>query len=265
MKLSDRYRPALRSSLARRFIVAIVLFSSAITLVLTALQLYAEYRHEVEGLETNLQQTERVHLKSLTQSLWTTNIKELTLQLEGLTQTPNLEYVAVHEGERLWAQAGQRVSTRVLEYRYPMVYVRAGKPRQIGTLTVVASLDNVYRHILTRATVILLSNGLKTFLVAGFIFVFFHWLVNRHLQSIAAHIRGLKHDGPMVPLKLVRVPRPAPDELDELTSTINHMQEHALAVLTRLRENETQLSWPTTPRPRCLRDRSSLSVRERPV
>jgi hypothetical protein len=207
MKLLDRYRQALRSSLARRFIVAIVLFSSAITLALTALELYSEYRDEIGGIEEYLQQTEKVHLKSLTQSLWSTHAKELTLQLDGLTQVPNIEYAAVHEGERLWAQAGKRVSTRVIERHYPMIYVRDGTARQIGTLTVVAGLDNVYQHILTRAVVILVSNGFKTFLVAGFIFVFFHWLVNRHLQAIAAHVRGLEHAGSMAPLKLARAPQ----------------------------------------------------------
>ena len=242
MKQLGRYRQTLRSSLARRFIVAIVLFSSVITLVLTALQLYGEYRYEVEGLEADLRQVEQVHLKSLTQSLWATNIKELTLQLEGLTQVPNLEYAAVHEGERLWARAGERSSTNFIERNYPIIYMRGGKPREIGALTVVASLDNVYQHILTRAVVILLSNSLKTFLFAGFIFAFFHWLVNRHLQSIATHVRSLENVGLMVPLQLARPPRAAPDEFDELASAINLMQERTQATLTFLRESEQQLS-----------------------
>ncbi|HLD13876.1 MAG TPA: hypothetical protein VJB18_04085, partial [Burkholderiales bacterium] len=232
MKLLARYRETLRSPLARRFIVAIVLFSSAVTLTLTALQLYTEYHHEVEGLEEDLQQVEKVHLKPLTQSLWATNTKELTLQLEGLTQAPNIEYTAVYESERLWTQAGKRASTHVLERRYPMVYIHAGKSREIGTLTVVASLDNVYKHILTRATVILLSNAFKTFLVASFVFAFFHWLVNRHLRTIAAHVRGLEDVDPMVPLQLTRAPRPTSDELDEVVSAINLIQERTRAALT---------------------------------
>lgn len=238
MRRFTRYRETLRSPLARQFIVAIILFSSVVTLVLTALQLYAEYRHEVDGLEKSLRQVEKVHLKSLTQSLWATNVKELMLQLEGLEQVPDIEYVAVYEGERLWVQAGKRVSTYVLERHYPMVYVLAGKSREIGTLTVVASLDNVYQYILTRATIILLSNALKTFFVAGFIFVLFHWLVNRHLRTIAEQARL----EPANDIVLKRSPRgERRDELDDLVAALNTMRTKLTASLSSQRERSTAL------------------------
>ena len=84
MKLAGMDRSRLRSPLAQRLIVAIILFSSAITLILTVIQLYGQYRNDVNDIETDLAQIERVHLKTLTQSLWATNSKDLALQLEGL-------------------------------------------------------------------------------------------------------------------------------------------------------------------------------------
>jgi diguanylate cyclase (GGDEF)-like protein/PAS domain S-box-containing protein len=234
-------RSRLHSPLARRLIIAIVLFSSAITLVLTAIQLYREYRHDLQGIEADLAQTELVHLKALTQSLWATNQKELALQLEGLVQVPNIEYVGVHDGRRLWAQAGKRAARNVIERRYPLKYQHRDSEREIGTLTVVASLDGVYMRLVNQAIVILASNALKTFLVAGFIFVFFHWLVNRHLLTVTGYVSALDPAVASAPLSLPRPPDHAPDEFDELTEAINRLHDRTHAAVTALAESERRL------------------------
>lgn len=228
----------LRSPLARRLIVAIVLFSSAITLVLTAVQLYGEYRYDVRGIEADLQQVEQVHLKALTQSLWATNHNELTLQLDGLVQVPTLEYVGVYEGTKRWAEAGARKSRNVIERRYPMWYQHRGGQQQIGELIVVASLDSVYRHLVNQAIVILISNGIKTFLVAGFIVLFFYWLVNRHLLTITDYLRRLRPDQATPPLTLHRRASRTSDEFDELAHAINGLHERNVAAVQALTESE---------------------------
>lgn len=238
MKLAGMDRSRLRSPLARRLIVAIILFSSAITLILTAIQLYGQYRNDVNDIEADLAQIEQVHLKALTQSLWATNSKDLALQLEGLVQVPNFEYVAVHEGVKLWAQAGQRTPHTVIERSYPMIYQHRETTRQIGTLSVVVSLDAVYQHLLNQTFLLLASNALKTFLVAGFMFAYFHWLVNRHLLSVTGYMRGLDPHRPAPPLALSRPSRRRPDEFDELTAAINGMNEKTYAALTALSTSE---------------------------
>jgi len=65
VKFSDLERSRLRSPLARRLITAIILFSSAVTLILTVIQLYGQYRYDVDGIETDLAQIQQVHLKAL--------------------------------------------------------------------------------------------------------------------------------------------------------------------------------------------------------
>ena len=238
MTPAGQHRRPWRSPLARRLIIAIVLFSSAVTLILTAIQLYGQYRYDVHAIEADLAQIEQVHLKALTQSLWATNNKELSLQLEGIIQVPNFEYAAVHDGSRLWAQAGKRSARSVVERTYPMRYPVQGKERQIGTLSVVASLDAVYQHLLTQAIVILASNALTTFLVAGFILVFFHWLVNRHLLTVTDYLHDLDVHTPAPALSLRRAARTSSDEFDQLVMAINRMHGKASASLAELRASE---------------------------
>ena len=238
MTIFGLIREKLRSPLARRLIIAIIVVSSTITLCLSALQLYGEYRSELGSIQAVFRQIEEVHLKSLSQSLWATNEPELQLQIEGIVRVPNLEYIAVREGDTIWAQAGHRTSRKIIERQYPMTYVHRGETIDIGTLTVVAGLDAVYRGLVNRAFIILASNAFKTFLVAGFAFAFFHWLVNRHLLSIAAYLRGLDLRGHASSLILVRAARRQPDELDEVAAAINLMQENARSTLDALRANE---------------------------
>ncbi|MDO8535268.1 MAG: PAS domain S-box protein, partial [Xanthobacteraceae bacterium] len=236
-----RYVPdlaSLRSPLARRLIVAIILVSSTITLCLTAFQLYGEYRSELEIIEGDFRQIDAVHLKSLSQSLWTTDEAELRLQIEGVVHLPNLEYVVVREGDRILAQAGRRVSSKIIERQYPLTNVHRGQTLEIGTLTVVAGLDTVYRELAKRVFIILASNAFKTFLVAGFAFAFFHWLVNRHLLAIAGYLRGLDLRGRASPLILARAAGRRPDELDEVAAQLNRMLDAQMEAFRQLRENE---------------------------
>jgi len=234
-------REKLRSPLARRLIVAIILVSSTITLCLSALQLYGEYRSELGGIQTVFRQIEQVHMKSLSQSLWDTDAAAVQLEIEGMVRVPNIEYVAVREGDRIWAQAGRRTSGNIFERQYPITYVYRGRTLEIGTLTVVASLDAVYRGLVDRAFIILASNAFKTFLVAAFAFAFVHWLVTRHLVSIAGYLRGVDLRGRAPSLTLARAASRRPDELDEVTAAINLMHENARSLLTEL-QHETELA-----------------------
>ena len=240
------WRPdLLGSSLARRLIVAIVLFSLGITLFLTVIQLYSQYSDDMDDIQEDLQQIEQVHLKALTQSLWATNENDLLLQLQGIVRIPKFEYVTVREGDKLWAEAGVRHSAHVLERHYPMMYPLEGREILLGTLTVVVSLDEVYRGLLAQALWILASNCLQTFLMAGFAFVLFHLLVNRHLETMATYVRGMDARQPAAPLILAQKAGRAPDELGVLAAAINHMREKTHVALAALQESEEQFKLAT--------------------
>ncbi|MBI3546059.1 MAG: EAL domain-containing protein [Gammaproteobacteria bacterium] len=253
MKSHSFDRRLLRSPLTRRLIMGVVFFSSLLTLVLTALQLYGEYRNDVRGIDADFKQIEQVHMKALTQSLWATNTKEIILQLEGLVQIPNMAFAAVYEGQKRWAAAGVRPVSNSIEREYPLVYEQAGQMHRIGTLKVSASLDAVYQHLLSQTIIILASNAFKTFMVAGFLFVFFHWLVSRHLVTIASHLRSLHPRAPLNPLVLARAPDNRADELDELARSIDQMQQNMHAAIKALDESELRLRTIIDTAPECIK------------
>ena len=229
--------------ISRRLIACMVAFSSVLTLVITAYQLNRDYDRDLRLIDSRMQQIQYVHLNSLVNTLWATNTKKLQIQLDGILRLPDMQYVAVKEGERLWASAGTFQSYNVISREFPMNYVHRGRTLEIGTLSVVASLDGVYQSLIDKTLIILISNGIKTFLVAGFMLVIFQYLVTRHLDTLARYARSLDLNNLPGPLWLNRKSKGKgePDELDEVVAAINDMRVNLEGSCEALRESEEHL------------------------
>jgi len=189
--------------------------------MLTATQIYFDYRSEVGKIHRLLRQIEDVHLKPLTQSSWAVNSKDLQVQVEGIIRIGNVEFVEVREGSNVVATAGRRASSELVERQYPMTYVYLDKAREIGTLTVTVGLDPIYRQLWREALGIFISNATVISLVAVFAFLLFDRLVNRPLLQIATYMNARELNMPISPLTLKRLVQSRPDEFDELVTAIN--------------------------------------------
>ncbi len=237
----ERATPGVFSSvIARRLIFYVVLFSSLITLVSTAFQLYLDYENDIGLIEDKLQQVRTAHLKSLSETLWASDSRELRTHADGILQMRDMQYVEIRDRERVWVALGEPQSHNVIRREFPMTHPFRGRDIDIGTLTIVASLDGVYQRLLDKVWIILASNAVKTFLVAGFIFIIFHTLVTRHLAHIASFARRLDADTLDAPLQLERGGREkqAADELDLVVNAIRQMQLNLHRSFEALRESE---------------------------
>ena len=173
------------SAISRRLIIYVVLFSAAITFLISVLQLYWDYKTDIELIENQLQQVDSVHLRSLTASLWSSDIKDLSTQAEGIMRLRDMQSLKVNDIDTQSYLYGNRKKGEVMSRSFPMIYQYRGRDVLIGTVTVTASLDGVYQRLLNKVITILVSNGIKTFLVAIFILFIFQRLVTRHLRHIA--------------------------------------------------------------------------------
>lgn len=173
------------SPLGRRVVVSTVAFSTAVALLATGLQLYLDYRRDLGQIQATFQQIQHTNVPTLANALWATNKRELQVALDGLIRLPDVRYAVVNEQGKPWAVAG-KIKTQSIQSRdYPLIYTHRNRAENIGTLSVIIDLDGVYQRLLEKFWVILVSNSIKTFLVAGFMLWLFHWLVTRHLHRIA--------------------------------------------------------------------------------
>src|SRR5689334_15330033 len=94
-------RPAasglLHNRIGARLVLAIVMFSSVVTLVLTALDLYLEYRGSLQTLERRLDEIERSYAGGLGEGLWNLETRQLQLQAQGIAKLPDITQVEIRE------------------------------------------------------------------------------------------------------------------------------------------------------------------------
>ena len=147
-------------------------------------------------------------------------------QLEGLSRLQDIEYLSISiAGQKRWS-AGTLSSKRRISSDIPLVRSYRGRDVTIGTLHVVASVDNVVERLWAKLVATLLRNLAKTLLVAFFMLYLFQQLAGRHLERISQHLRllGTEPDSNQI----LQLDRPThgrwrPDELDDVVVSVNEM------------------------------------------
>lgn len=233
-----------RERIAVVLLTRVVLFSTVITLLLTAMQLALSYQAEVAGIQNRFQEMEEGYSGALGSSLWSLDGRLVQEQLEGMLQLPHIRYVEVRETAQtthpLVVQRGTHAERNVVAREFP-IYCCNNDKRQVGMLRVEASLDEVYRDILRQAVVILASNAAKTFLVALFILWIVHRVATRHIVDITTGLRKRVPGVPSAPLSLRRS-RHGQDEIEELVEALNLMFARIDRHTAEIRDANTRMA-----------------------
>lgn len=176
--------------IAGKLIKALILFSSLISLITTGVQLYAEYDRDMTAIETSFVQIERSYLGSIAENVWQIDVSRLELQVGGILEFTDFLHASItDENGVVLAEAGVLSGDQTLSRVYPLLYTLRDTAVEIGSLNVHVSLSSVYGRALDRVGLMLISNGIKTFLIAGFLFALVSWLLTRHLHAIAEATR----------------------------------------------------------------------------
>ncbi|WP_395018845.1 ATP-binding protein [Dongia sp.] len=240
---SRLFRP--RPGIGLRLLAVVVLFSSAVTLVLTSIEFYLDYRRGVDAIDARLDEIGAGYSGALAEGLWNVDARQIQAELDGILRLPTVTHAAVVESGATTTpvriEAGEHDPGDVKTREFPITYQVGGTQRQIGTLTVEASLSEVRHELIQRLLVVGVAQGAKTFIVSAFILFIVHQLITRHLQGIAAFLRGFRVDQPLQTLRLQREAPPAPDELDEVAQAINAASADLGKAYEDLRKANAQL------------------------
>ncbi len=212
--------------LAKKLILYILLFSSCITLIGTSLQLYLDYARDIDAIETAMDQIEKSHRNPIISNLWVSDIEQLKIQLQGVLDLPEMQYLEIIADGETVISLGVPTGDKVIARSFPLSYSFRGKDIELGTLHVSANLERVYRRLFDKVFIILITQGIKTFLVSFFIFFLFYTLVGRHLEKLAHSTQKLTLDNLDTEISLTRKKgknSPA-DELDTVVNAINDMR-----------------------------------------
>ncbi len=231
----------IKSPIGRCLIIYIVLFSSVITLLITAIQLYRDYNTDIELIHSEFKKIENVHLNSLTSALWASNQKLLQTSIDGILKIRDMQYVEIRDEQKIWVKAGKIKGKNNIQRIYSMNYFYRNSDINIGSLIVNVSLDGVYQRLLNKVWVILISNAIKTSLVAIFIYFLFYNLVSRHLSTISEFSKN--HD-PLSNNTILKLDRnnKTQDELDVVVDSINNMHARLHEQISEIHQQKQYLS-----------------------
>jgi PAS domain S-box-containing protein len=230
------------SPLGWRLVTATVAFSTCVALLATGLQLYFDYRNDLQDIESTFEQVDKTHLPTIANALWSTNRHEVQVAIDGLARLPDVQHVTVQENGKTWAQAGRLPTSQTQSRDFALTFVHRGDLQTIGNLIVAIDMEGVYQRLINRFWVIFITNSIKAFIVAGFMLWLFHVLVTRHLKRIAAFASRLGVENLQERLDLARPPRPQaqPDEFDLLLQAFGRMQSTLASSLNALRDSEAR-------------------------
>ena len=231
-----------RRGIGPRLFVRVLLFSAAITLILTLFQLYFDYRYDVRAIESRLSEIEGSYLQSLGGSLWNLDRRQIELQIEGILRLPAMRFVEVREttdrANPLVVSGGHRQAHAAVRRAFSLVHTSRGEQGQLGVLLIEATFDEVYRALLHKAIVILISEGTTIFLVSFFILSITHRLVTRHLTALAGFLGQYDLRQPPPPLRLQRRAPKDKDELDQVIAAFERMRQNLERAYEDLQESE---------------------------
>jgi signal transduction histidine kinase len=231
-----------KGGIARKLILYVILFSSLITLISTAVQLHSEYQHDIEHLNRHIAQIETGYKPAVTSAVWSADWEQVGVMLESIEKLSDIEYVEVLVDGKSVMSTGLAPESKYIANSFPLQYPYRSRIQDIGEMKIVASLSGVYQSLIDRIWIILASNTIKTFLVAFFIYFLFYKFVTRHLIRISEFFNSQEFEKYEQKFELDRNKyNQAPDEIDALVNSLNTMQDKLRTSVSELRENEEQL------------------------
>ncbi len=227
--------PLLPGLLARKLAAYIILFSSIIALCITVTELTYEYHRDLREIDGRVSQIKSSYLAAITENVWVYDKERIHTLLRGITSQPDIVLAEIHINGKTEMRVGENLRGEGIERIFPLQRQHQGQMQNIGELVVAASYEDAYQRALEHLMFSLVSNGLKTFLVAIFIFTLYYRLIGAHLNKIAGYAKAHAHADDASALVLERASSSKKDELSDLVEAINHMRRE-LVTLTQVQQ-----------------------------
>jgi len=104
----------------------------------------------------------------------------------------DVEYVAITTSSKNKWSAGQKRSSNLREMQF--LFDDNDSHTSSSLLTVIINVNNMHNRLLDKLRYLLISNGLKIFLVAIFIFLLIKKYLTNHLTIIEEYLNNLSFD-----------------------------------------------------------------------
>ncbi|MET1254159.1 ATP-binding protein [Aliikangiella maris] len=260
------------NSLNRLLTIRIVLFSSLVTVFVTLFQLYNDYRSDFDQILNQQNEIVTSYLKPLESNLWIMDETTIESQVYGISSLQHISFVNVTSNIGGNWTAGTREKDFVIEKKLDLTHAHINDERiKIGELIIQSDLTQVYKRLLDKTLVILLSNGFKTFIVAGFIMFLIRRMITTPLYLLVKHFESMNLEQSDKPLMLSRNKSYRGDEIERVIMAVNKMSSTLHFSYLQLKNSEDELKEALKDREKLLelekqfKQELELKVKERTI
>jgi len=241
MKKTEPYY-SLNKKISYKLLLLTVLFSAFITLFITVLQLYIDYKNGINSINQQFNLVIDSHSNSLVEGIWVYDEDQINLQLKGIVSLPDILFTSIDLDEGRHYEYGEVQDKNIIEKKIKLVYHDDIKDVYLGELNVIADVNGLYTELKNKIFILLFSQGLKTFFVSLFILYLFQILITKHIQEISSYTNDLSFNKKNKPLVLKKtIFKNQPDELDSLVDSINNMQKEIYNSYVEVKNQERML------------------------
>lgn len=239
MRLLD----SLKTSISRKILAGVLTISTAFTVLITCMQVVFDYHILMDETERQIDIVRDSYLEGITQSFWDLNEEQIAAQYKGILNIPGITYLEVNDALQQTTSSGVKPDQYLMK-TFPMQFKSdSGELTEIGELSIYADKQFVYNKITDKVVLILSTQFFKTLGVSLVILWFIKLLLTRHLIAIGAHIKEVNFTRQLKPLLLKRgrFLDDCGDELDDLSSSINVMEQQLHSHSSKLKEYQSHL------------------------
>jgi len=229
--------------LAHRMVMIVMIWSILFTFGATAVQVFLDYRQEIDQLNARLQQTRVIEVPNLVNSVWHFDAKQIEMQLQGMLNLQDIRFVKLEVVGGDTYTAGQIIpASDAIIQTEKLELTQNGKMFTLGQLQIVADIRSLQQRVLHRLLRILAFAAIQIFLLTGVILWVVQRLLTHPLNEISRYAEGLDLEHLEKPLVLQhRWLATRGDELETVTLRLNEMRSRLLDDVVERKKTEAQL------------------------
>jgi len=215
-----------KSKLSTRLLIRILLISGTFTLLITALQLFVDYKKGMTSLNQEVRLIGDKYSEMLARALWELNSPAAKTIIDSIKANESVSYLELvkidDDGVEEVMNLGSKSNNDIIDFEYPIKFELFERKFLQGYLRVIADKDEVIKNLYDTFYLLLLSQAIKTFCVSFLILLVFRQLIIRHIEDITTWLKSFSPHAPFSPIS-ENQQQSSQDELSFLKSSINDM------------------------------------------
>jgi len=211
-----------KQGLSYRLLFIIIIFNFLFAIFTTGFSLYQEYLTDRKQILENIDNIYTSFGQSVAVSVWNLNEAQIAVQIDGILDFPDIQYVRIRETIENVNIVLSEVGIAPIDDSFGRSFALDYQGAEVGQLEIFASLEGVYARLIDKAIFAVTSQIIISLLLSILILGLFHHVVIRHIVKMVDYIRTASPDGSEKPLMLDgRADRKQDHELDVLVDAFN--------------------------------------------